>query len=216
MNNIPGFSIGLDLLGNGLLTAGGFNDYWEDFLALSLPLWTNFAFGQTYGFSIPSDKTILGIQVRINRAGDFMGSFPTSRTKDYTVNVLKNSILSTTNNAIAGDWPHTPTQITYGSTSDLWGETWAPADINSANFGAGIAAQAVTTSNNASPFIDTVEIAVTYEDAGPAVDVSAEYLPVITDQIDTAITNARTGANNKYFNIPIVNDVQIMFIHISQ
>lgn len=54
------------------------------------------------------------------------------------------------------------------------------------------------------------------ETDGITPSVSAEYLPVLTDQIDVAITNARTGANNKYFNIPIVNDVQIMFIHISQ
>lgn len=54
------------------------------------------------------------------------------------------------------------------------------------------------------------------ETSGPAIGVTAEYLPILTPTIDTAITNARTGANNKYFNVPIVNDVQIMFIHISQ
>lgn len=54
------------------------------------------------------------------------------------------------------------------------------------------------------------------ETSGPAIDVTAEYLPILTPTIDTAITNARTGANNKYFNVPIVNDKQIMFIHISQ
>ncbi|NOR84509.1 hypothetical protein GQ473_00180, partial [archaeon] len=53
-------------------------------------------------------------------------------------------------------------------------------------------------------------------DGGPAVGVDVQYLPILTPTIDTAITNARTGANNKYFNVPIVNDIQIMFIHISQ
>lgn len=57
---------------------------------------------------------------------------------------------------------------------------------------------------------------ITVAAAPPAFDVDVTYLPIIEATIDAAITAARTGANNKYFNVPIVNDMQIMFIHITQ
>jgi len=57
---------------------------------------------------------------------------------------------------------------------------------------------------------------ITVAAAPPAWGVTVEYLPILTPDIDTAITTARTGANNIYSYVPICNDKQLMFIHISQ
>lgn len=40
-----------------------------------------------------------------------------------------------TNKAVTGTtWGTTFSTVTYGGTNDLWGTTWTPSDINSANF----------------------------------------------------------------------------------
>jgi hypothetical protein len=49
---------------------------------------------------------------------------------------VKGGVVGSTNRAIAGAWPTSAlTYQSYGGSSDLWGETWTPADINASNFG---------------------------------------------------------------------------------
>ena len=47
--------------------------------------------------------------------------------------------IGTTDKSIADDWSSSYAYVSYGSSTDLWGETWTAADINDANFGFALA-----------------------------------------------------------------------------
>ena len=86
-----------------------------------------------FGLSIPSDRTILGIEVEIDRNAAVTGD-----CKDTVVKLVKaDGTLGTENKAdTATNWPSSTGQIaTYGSPTDLWSNGWAPADVNNSNFG---------------------------------------------------------------------------------
>jgi hypothetical protein len=58
--------------------------------------------------------------------------------KDYAVKIVKaDGTIGSTNKADTGtNWPSSDTYKSYGASNDLWGESWTPADINDADFGA--------------------------------------------------------------------------------
>lgn len=87
-----------------------------------------------YGFSIPTGATINGITVDIRRyrSGGDVGHV----IYDVEVKLLKNNIVSGNNKAdTTTNWPMSLATKTYGGSTDLWGTTWTPSDINSSNFG---------------------------------------------------------------------------------
>ena len=57
-------------------------------------------------------------------------------------------------------WPTTDAVATYGSSSDLWGATWTPANVNDSDFGVVIQADPL----NDDPTIDHVTLNVYYTD----------------------------------------------------
>ena len=102
---------------------------YSDYMAL-----TNFS------MSIPLAVTICGIEVQMDRkaSGLSLGAV----VKDYRVRLIKGgSIVTASNKASASGWSGSETTATYGSSSDLWGTTWTPADINSSNFGFAFSAE---------------------------------------------------------------------------
>jgi len=62
---------------------------------------------------------------------------------DDKVRIIKGGVVGSTDRASGSAWPGTLTYSTYGSSSDLWGETWTVADINSSSFGVAISAKGV-------------------------------------------------------------------------
>lgn len=83
--------------------------------------WTGF------GFSIPSGATITGILVEIGMFG--------SGLQDQTVQLLKGGVATGSNLATTATLPATLSNVSYGGSSNLWGATWTPGDINASNFG---------------------------------------------------------------------------------
>jgi len=51
-------------------------------------------------------------------------------------------------NKSLGDWPISPSIVSYGGEGQLWGETWTATDINSSNFGFGIASDSFIMNSN--------------------------------------------------------------------
>jgi hypothetical protein len=90
-----------------------------------------------FGFSVPAGATILGIVVAVQRDD------AQNNTRDHAVRIVKNSVIGATDKALAANWPTTEAYQSYGSSTDLWGETWTPADINNANFGFVISARKI-------------------------------------------------------------------------
>lgn len=106
-----------------------------------------------FGFSIPTGATIDGIVVEWERKTSSSG------VTDKAVRIVKAGAVGSTDKSAAGDWPTTDTFKSYGGSTDLWGETWTAADINSANFGAAIATQSTLVRTNS---VDSVRITVYY------------------------------------------------------
>ena len=81
-----------------------------------------------FGFSIPSNATIVGISVAVSRFSDG------NNITDNTVKLIKagSYVGNVTSTAT---WPTTETTITYGSSTNLWGQSWTPSDINNSSFG---------------------------------------------------------------------------------
>lgn len=109
--------------------------------------WLNF------GFSIPAGSTINGISVDIIRHES--GASVT----DNVVKLVKGGTVGGNNKASASQWPTTDGTATYGSSNDLWGQTWTSADINGSTFGVVLSA---TSSGMPTASVDSAAVTVYY------------------------------------------------------
>ena len=100
---------------------------------------TNYLVVQGLGFAIPTAATICGISVAVERSATGilnLGSY----VSDASVWIMKNGSMTGTNHASGTNWTGSDAMATYGNSTDIWGVSWTPADINAANFGVAIAA----------------------------------------------------------------------------
>jgi hypothetical protein len=119
---------------------------------------SNYLQATNFGFSIPTEATITGITVTIGRFESATGTG--TDVRDNVVQLIKGGVVTGTNLAVTGtDWPTTETALAYGGTTNLWGNTLTPADINASNFGVALA---VTSSNSRTASVDYMQIQVTY------------------------------------------------------
>ena len=114
-----------------------------------------------FGFSIPTGATINGILVEIERkhASDVI------YTIDSIVKIVKaDGTFGTTNKAdTATHWTTTDTYKSYGSSSDLWGETWDSTKINDVDFGVGLSIEGFVGTGVS--YVDHIRITVYYTEA---------------------------------------------------
>lgn len=83
------------------------------------------------GFSIPEGSTIDGIEVSVERRSAVSGF-----AVDRYLQLIKNGSASGDDKAdTTTTYTSSYQTITYGSSSDLWGQSWSYADINASNFG---------------------------------------------------------------------------------
>jgi hypothetical protein len=111
-----------------------------------------------FGFNIPTNSTINGIKVEVKKA------YLASPAIDNAVRIVKQGVIGATDKKDVSQWLNSFTYTTYGSISDLWGETWTPNDINSSNFGFAISADNVSSPGSA--LIDYIRITVYYTPSG--------------------------------------------------
>ncbi|MFI5203935.1 MAG: T9SS type A sorting domain-containing protein [Flavobacteriales bacterium] len=119
--------------------------------------YTRHLYTHLYNFNIPLNAGILGIEVTIAR----MSGNSNSAT-DSTLKLVKTAGGYTgQNKASSTPWPVGSTTVTYGSSSDLWGTTWTPAEINDTSFGVwyNIYNSGTLTTT---PALDGIEIEVFY------------------------------------------------------
>jgi hypothetical protein len=149
-----------------------------------------------FGVNVPSNATITGIRARIERLAS-----ATSSLSDMDVFLLKAGNPVGNDKAAAGNWGTTDTTVTYGSSTDLWGTTWTPADVNNTNFGLRFKVQNTSgTSKTAS--VDYMELTVYYKvhsyigTSGTPIanaDVSG------TCQLDTAAAHSPCSATDNVY-----------------
>jgi hypothetical protein len=114
-----------------------------------------------YGLGVPTDAVILGIQVGIE-----MSTVPGGGVKERDLRLYKNGVGYVGTNKMLGGAQRDPVSSPesvrpYGSSGDLWGTTWTPAEVNSPGFGVGVAFQSDGFATRHVQ-VDTVTITVFY------------------------------------------------------
>lgn len=138
---------------------------------------SNYLQGSHYGFAIPTNATILGIEVSITR----MASGMNPSIHDAEVRLMKAGSFVGDNKSTGLDWPLSFSTTTFGSSTDLWGTTWTPAEVNSPDFGVALAALRDNNgNNNRTASVDTMKITVYYQEA--AITGYHYYFPIISKQ----------------------------------
>jgi archaellin len=121
---------------------------------------TNYLWATNYGFNLPEDATINGVQVVINR----QTSAHNPSIVDNMVSLVSDTGLISANKAYTNTWPLAMGTATYGGPTDLWGiTTLSPAVVNSTAFGVALSA---TRDNNGNSdrfgFVDYIQVSVYY------------------------------------------------------
>lgn len=122
-----------------------------------------------HGFSVPGTATILGIKVEV-------GAKASGNSHDFKCFLVKGGTVQTggTNQAANTALTTTLTNYTYGSSSDLWGGSWTPSDVNASNFGAAWSATSPAFPNN-TVSVDYIRITVYYSTPGNTT-ISVDYM----------------------------------------
>lgn len=135
----------------------------------------NYLDNTQFGFSIPSTATIKGIEVKLNRHAS--QNTATRYIVDHTIQLIVGGTAQGNNKAdTTTHWLTTEyTTITYGSSTDTWGLSLSPSDINGLNFGVRFTAQGreADFSNTTSADIDWMNVLVHYTDLSTGVSAIA-------------------------------------------
>lgn len=111
-----------------------------------------------FGFSIPANASITGIEVKVNRMADTANA-----VTDTVVQLILNSNLIGQNKYNQSFWPATLATQFYGDSANLWGLTsLTAADVNDADFGVYIKTQNHDTDYYKQAKIDFVAMKVYY------------------------------------------------------
>ena len=138
-----------------------------------------------YFGSVPSTATIDGLLYE----AEIAATGASGNTVDNSVKSVKGGSIGGAEKASGANWPTGDTYRGYGGSSDLWGQTWTPADINSSTFGFVHSAKAVGGGPQ-TPTIDHVRATVYYTLPSPQ-DISISFrIPVAwkqTPEVDAVL-----------------------------
>lgn len=179
---------------------GAPNGTYASFTAIS-GSWSSYLLLTGYGFSIPSTAVIDGITVTFTRNMSGANAAVTNALQmvkaGTPVGTLYGAQMSggIPTGTVYDNWPASTYNqpITYGSSTNLWGTTWLPSDINNANFGVQIGGNAAGTANNN---IEGIGITVYWHTAPAVIPRIKYYLYKVYD----SITGAYSG------NLPVSSD----------
>lgn len=112
-----------------------------------------------FGFAIPAGATIDGIEVNMERYKS-AGSINDSSVKLLNADGAGGETSVDRETGLA--WLGIEGVVTFGGSTDNWGETWTPAKINSSSFGLRFQCQGFSIFGNDVGLVDHVEITVYY------------------------------------------------------
>tara|TARA_R110000824_G_scaffold9932_6_gene44111 strand:+ start:244 stop:810 length:567 start_codon:yes stop_codon:yes gene_type:complete len=151
------------------------NSYTTVLFAVGMGQNSNYLKATNFGFSIPAGATIDGVECLIEKKR------ATQEVEDERVRILNgdgSSGVGSTDKSKAGDWGTVEATATYGGSSDVWGETWSVANINSSNFGVVLSCNQSAFSGTATAYVDSVKITVHYTE-GSGSSSSNKYMPTL-------------------------------------
>jgi len=128
---------------------------------LTSSAYSHYLKANNFGFSIPAEATINGILVEIERKRTYSDDLG---TKDYIVRIVKSDgSIGTTNKAdTINNYPTVDTYKSYGSSVDLWDESWTVIDINDVDFGVVLSSEVKAGESNGVANVDHIRITVYY------------------------------------------------------
>ncbi len=113
-----------------------------------------------FGFSIPTNATITGIEARIEKSE--ANNSTSTYIRDYSVRLVKNGTLVGDNKALTStNWSTSDTTVSYGGSNNLWGTTWSVGDINDSDFGLALSVGRSGSSNETAR-VDYMSLVVYY------------------------------------------------------
>ena len=92
-----------------------------------------------FNFSVPALASITGIKVEVEKSAWDISILATVR--DNQVRLVKGGAVVGDNQAIGSSWTNSDNYSVYGDTTDNWGESWTPAEVNSSDFGVAFSAR---------------------------------------------------------------------------
>jgi hypothetical protein len=127
-----------------------------------LVLWSDpyrdFLIVDDFKLEVPSSATVLGITVTVRRAAG-----GPNEAVDAGVHIVKGGVMGSADRSTATPWNDmTFANVDFGGPSDLWGETWTPAEVNAAGFGVAFSAQYTQSAGNGRAYVDIVYVTVHY------------------------------------------------------
>ncbi len=141
--------------------------------------------------NIPTGATILGIQVGVTRNASNSNSII-----DNSVRLIKSdgTTLSALDRAnTVTRWSTTPTNIIYGNSTNLWGESWTASDINDPDFGIVFSVKNLSSLPRTAN-IDYISVSVTYIKQFYVLDASDPTNPTLVGEIANNPTSPSANA----------------------
>lgn len=134
-----------------------------------------------YGFSVPGGAVIKGIKVRVLEKAVFSGGVPSDTLYTAVYPIKGGAIDNFHPKTVYLNHGTTPTWYEFGGPTDMWLNTWTPADINASNFGFGIWGLNWADAKPLTYYVDAVKVTVYYDTtdtgtAGSVVDTSVLLL----------------------------------------
>jgi hypothetical protein len=116
-----------------------------------------------FNFNIPLNSTICGVAVETQRRAT--GLILTAAVRDNEVKLIKSGTITGQNKGNTSEnWTNSDTYKAYGSSSDLWGTSLSPSDINSSDFGVAVSAKLIAlVTALPSAEINNVRVTVYYD-----------------------------------------------------
>jgi len=111
--------------------------------------------------SVPAGATINGIVVEVQKKAD-VGT----KVQDSAAQLIKGGTISGTNKASGTTWSVVYGYTTYGSSTDLWGLTLTPTDVNATNFGFAFAGSDDVNTAGGTAYVDHIRITIYYTASG--------------------------------------------------
>lgn len=164
---------------------------------------SNYLRASNFGFSIPSNATINGIVVGINRTSGATGS-PGNGGYDRAVRLVNasGSVVGDDKAIINTVWPTTFTTQSYGGSSDMWGTSLTANDINDSDFGVVLAAEFQSAEGDGVTQVDFISVTVYYTQPGNSLtstltesaSATASVIKATTRTIAQSVASAATFA----------------------
>jgi hypothetical protein len=121
-------------------------------------------YGSNFGFAIPSGATINGIVFEIEWKAT-AGNVSVYLSKAYASKDVTSYFTAYGEATMSPTVPTSESYSSAGGSSNLWGTTWTPADINSANFGIGVSLVRALVAGSTTVSVDHIRSTVYYTDA---------------------------------------------------